>query len=141
MAEDPKWGNKIHLSVARGGGFRDTTIMRNQRGGLTRDKNLSQARRLIETEGSSSEGVVTIEKLQKLLNKDEFCEILYNLFNEGGDEPLKQSDWFDKMKVWTEVVIMSRCFDGSFYSINFVGDTRNDAEEGADEEDGDCGLN
>ena len=124
MAEDREWGEKIHLSVARGGGFRDTTIMRNQRGGLTRDKNLSQARRLIETEG-----VVTIEKLQKLLNNDEFCQILYNLFNEGGDEPLKQSDWFDKMKVWTEVVIMSRCFDGSFYSINFVGDTRNDAEE------------
>ena len=81
--------------------------MRNQQGGLTRDKNLSQARRLIETDGSSAEGVVTIEKLQKLLNNDEFCEILYNLFNEGGDKPLKQSDWFDKMKVWTEVVIIA----------------------------------
>ena len=86
-------------------------------GGLTRDKNLSQARRLIEAEGSSSQpssaGIVTMEKLQKLLNNDEFCEILYNLFNEGRDEPLKQSDWFDKMKAWTEVlIIMSKNFDG-----------------------------
>ena len=80
--------------------------MRNLEGGLTRDKNLSQARRLIETEGSSA-GVVTKEELQKLLNNADFCKILFNLFNEGGEEPLKQSHWFDKMKVWTEVVIMS----------------------------------
>ena len=95
MAKEPKWGN-----------FRDTTIMRNMDGGLSRDKNLSQARKLIETEGSSA-GVVTIEELQKLLNNADFCEVFFNLFNEGGSEPLKQADWFDKMKVWTEVVVIS----------------------------------
>ena len=104
MAEEPKWGDTKELS--REGTHRDTTIMRNLEGGLTRDKILSQARRLIETEGSSA-GVVTKEELQKLLNNADFCKILFNLFNEGGEEPLKQSHWFDKMKVWTEVVIMS----------------------------------
>ena len=136
MAEEPEWGDTIHLSVTRGGGFRETTIMRNMEGGQTRDKNLSQARKLIEAEGSSA-GIVTMEKLQKLLNNNEFCEILYNLFNEGGDEPLKQSDWFDKMKAWTEVVFIFKSFDGSTY---VSGDTRNDTDEGADEEDGPGGL-
>ena len=105
MAKEPKYGNTIGLSPgAHEGSFRGTTIMRNLEGGLTRDKNLSQARKLIETECSRA-GVVTMEKLQKLLNNADFCKIFFNLFNEGGNEPLKQSHWFDKMKVWTEVMI------------------------------------
>ena len=133
MAEEPKCGDTIELGV-----FRDTTIMRGLEGGLTRDKNLSQARRLIETEGSAA-GVVTTEELQKLLNNADFCKIFFNLFNEGGEKPLDQSHWFDKMKVWTEVVIISQSFDGSMYR-NVLGDTRSNTDEGAAEEGGARGL-
>ena len=107
MAKEPDWDGNTESTIVR----RDTTIVRKLESGLVRDKNLARVRRMIETDGSSAEGVVTIEKLQKLLNNDEFCEILYNLFNEGGDKPLKQSNWFDKMKVWTEVVVISQSFD------------------------------
>ena len=133
MAEEPKCGDTIE----REGVFRDTTIMRGLEGGLTRDKNLSQARRLIETEGSAA-GVVTTEELQKLLNNADFCKIFFNLFNEGGEKPLDQSHWFDKMKVWTEVVFISQSFDGSMYYV--LGDTRSNTDEGAAEEGGARGL-
>ena len=106
MAKEPKWGNSVGLSPLAREGFRDPTIVRNLEGGLTRDKNLSQARKLIETEGSSA-GIVTKEKLQNLLDNADFCKIFFNLFNEGGDKPLKQSHWFDKMKDWTEGVVIS----------------------------------
>ena len=106
MAEEQDWEVSTESTIVR----RDTTIVRKLENGLMRDKNLARVRRMIETDGSSG-GVVTMENLQKLLNDNDFCEILFNLFNEGRDEPLKQSLWFDKIKAWTEVVVFF-CFVG-----------------------------
>ena len=123
MAEEPDWDGSRESTIVR----RDTTIVRKLESGLVRDKNLARVRRMIETDGSSG-GVVTMENLQKLLNDNDFCEILFNLFNEGRDEPLKQSLWFDKMKAWTEVDVLFSFGEILLHQCNVEGDTSNNAE-------------
>ena len=89
--------------------FREATIVRKHDEGRARDENLAQVRKLIE-DGLSTSGLVTIEDLQKLFNGSVFCQILYALFNEGGNGPLEQSFWIEKMKAGLEVTLSGLLF-------------------------------
>ena len=96
--------------------IREATIVRKHDEGRARDENLAQVRKLIK-DGLSTSGLVTIEDLQKLFNDSGFCQVLYALFNEGGDEPLEQSFWIEKMKAGLEVTLSIWCFSKSDISI------------------------
>ena len=98
MADQHRWHSKDEHGTA----LRETTIVRNLDWGRARDEKLARLRRIID-HGLSSAGLVTLEELQKLLNNRDFCQILYDLFNESRDQPLEQSLLFEKLKTWTEV--------------------------------------
>ena len=98
MADQHRWHSKDEHGTA----LRETTIARTLDWGRARDEKLAHLRRIIDP-GLSSAGLVTLEELQKLLNNRDFCQILYDLFNESRDQPLEQSLLFEKLKTWTEV--------------------------------------
>ena len=98
MADQHRWHSKDEHGTA----LRETTIVRNLDWGRARDEKLARLRRIID-HGLSSAGLVTLEELQKLLNNRDFCQILYDLFNESRDQPLEQSLLFEKLKTWAEV--------------------------------------
>ena len=98
MADQHSWQSKDEHGTA----LRETTIVRTLDWGRARDEKLAHLRRIIDP-GLSSPGLVTLEELQRLLNNRDFCQILYDLFNESGDQPLEQSLLFEKFKTWTEV--------------------------------------
>ena len=98
MADQHSWQSKDELGTA----LRETTIARTLDWGRARDEKLAHLRRIIDP-GLSSPGLVTVDELQRLLNNRDFCEILYDLFNESGDQPLEQSLLFEKLKTWAEV--------------------------------------
>ena len=80
MADQHRWHSKDEHGTA----LRETTIVRNLDWGRARDEKLARLRRIID-HGLSSAGLVTLEELQKLLNNRDFCQILYDLFNESRD--------------------------------------------------------
>ena len=98
MADQHRWHSKDEHGTA----LRETPIVRNLDWGRARDEKLAHLRRIIDP-GLSSPGLVTLDELQRLLNNRDFCQILYDLFNESGDQPLEQSLLFEKLKTWTEV--------------------------------------
>ena len=98
MADQHSWQSKDELGTA----LRETTIARTLDWGRARDEKLAHLRRIIDP-GLSSPGLVTVDELQRLLNNRDFCQILYDLFNESGVQPLEQSLLFEKLKTWAEV--------------------------------------
>ena len=98
MADQHSWQSKDEHGTA----LRETTIARTLDWGRARDEKLAHLRRIIDP-CLSSAGLVTVDELQRLLNNRDFCKILYDLFNESGDQPLEQSLLFEKLKTWTEV--------------------------------------
>ena len=98
MDDQHSWQSKEEHGTA----LRETTIARTLDWGRARDEKLAHLRRIIDP-GLSSAGLVTVDELQRLLNNRDFCKILYDLFNESGDQPLEQSLLFEKLKTWAEV--------------------------------------
>ena len=98
MADQHSWHSKDEHGTA----LRETTIARTLDWGRARDEKLAHLRRIIDP-GLSSPGLVTLDELQRLLNNRDFCQVLYDLFNESGDQPLEQSLLFEKLKTWAEV--------------------------------------
>ena len=98
MADQHSWHSKDEHGTA----LRETTIARTLDWGRARDEKLAHLRRIIDP-GLSSAGLVTVDELQRLLNNRDFCQVLYDLFNESGDQPLEQSLLFEKLKTWAEV--------------------------------------
>ena len=100
MADQHSWQSKDEHGTA----LRETTIARTLDWGRARDEKLAHLRRIIDP-GLSSPGLVTVDELQRLLNNRDFCQILYDLFNESRDQPLEQSLLFEKLKNWAQLGI------------------------------------